>query len=292
MHQFLRAIGFSQIKTKKELRELLHTVIDGCDTINNIETDRNTVVIEYTKQFAGPCGICLRGELEEDKNLVLDFYYPFLNPSIASTSEDLSIERHASNESFAGVCEDIRVGASIIFFLQNGIEYMKNFAMNTFNKRGNVIHLAGLSTNGTILLPIKKNEKDQQRVKQLSNDRRQRIAAAREGNEEAIESLTLEDIDTYSAISKRILKEDLFTLVDTYFMPYGIECDQYSVLAEIEDCNLYHNYITDEEVYVMTLNMNEMKFDICINKMDLLGEPMVGRRFKGSFLLQGKVDFA
>ena len=70
MHQFLRAIGFSQIKTKKELRELLHMVIEGCDTINNIETDRKSVVIEYTKQFAGPCGICIRAEIDDEKNAV------------------------------------------------------------------------------------------------------------------------------------------------------------------------------------------------------------------------------
>lgn len=292
MHQFLRAIGFSNIKSKKELRELLSSVIEGCDTINTIETDRNSAIIEYTKQFAGPCGLCLRGEIEEDKNLILDFYFPFLNPSMASTNEELAIERHASKESFAGVCEDNRIGASIIFFLQNGVEYMKNIAKKTFNKNGNVMYFAGLSLSGTILLPIKKNAKELQKVKQASNDRRQKIAAAREGNEEAIESLTLEDIDTYSTIAKRLQKEDLFTLVDTYFMPYGIECDQYSVLAEIEEYNLYHNYVTDEEVYVMTLNMNEMKFDICINKEDLLGEPAVGRRFKGSLLLQGKVEFA
>ena len=292
MHQYLRAIGFSQIKTKKELRELLNTVVTGCDTLNTIETDRNSAIIEYTKQFAGPCGICLRGEVEEDKNLVLDYYYPILNPSIASTAEELSVERHVQNESFAGVCEDNRVGASIIFFLQNGVEYMKNVAKRTFNRDGNVIHLAGLSTSGTILLPIKKNAKELQMVKQVSDDRRQKIAAAREGNEEAIESLTLEDIDTYSMISKRLKNEDIFSLVDTYFMPYGVECELYSVLAEIEECNLYHNYVTDEEIYVMMLNVNEMKFDICINKSDLLGEPEVGRRFKGSILLQGKVEFA
>ena len=292
MHQYLRAIGFSQIKTKKELRELLNTVVTGCDTLNTIETDRNSAIIEYTKQFAGPCGICLRGEVEEDKNLVLDYYYPILNPSIASTAEELSVERHVQNESFAGVCEDNRVGASIIFFLQNGVEYMKNVAKKTFNRDGNVIHLAGLSTSGTILLPIKKNAKELQMVKQVSDDRRQKIAAAREGNEEAIESLTLEDIDTYSMISKRLKNEDIFSLVDTYFMPYGVECELYSVLAEIEECNLYHNYVTDEEIYVMMLNVNEMKFDICINKSDLLGEPEIGRRFKGSILLQGKVEFA
>lgn len=291
MHHYLRAVGFSEIKTKKELRELLYSVIEGSDTINNIDTDRKSIIVEYTKQFAGPCGLYIRAEIDEDKNLVVDYYFPFLNSSVISTCEDLSVERHAANESFAGIVEDIRVGASIIFYMQNGVEYMKQFAKKSFNRSGNTIYLAGLSTNGTILLPIKKNAKEVQKVKQVSSDRRAKIAAAREGNEEAIEKLTLEDIDTYSAISKRIQKEDIFSLVDSYFMPYGIECDQYSVLAEIEECNMYHNYITDEEIYVMTLNMNEFKFELCINKKDLLGEPQIGRRFKGSFLLQGKVDF-
>ena len=49
------------------------------------------------------------------------------------------------------------------------------------------------------------------------------MAAAREGDEEAMESLTLEDIDTYSMISKRIMTEDILSIVDTYFMPYGID---------------------------------------------------------------------
>ena len=248
--------------------------------------------MEYTKQFAGPCGLYLRAEIDEDKNLVVDFYYPFLNPTTISTCEDLSIERHAANESFAGICEDVRVGTSIIFYLQNGVDYMKSFAKNTFNRSGNSIYLAGLSTSGTILLPIKKNEMELQKVKQASSDRIAKITAAREGNEQAIESLTLEDIDTYSTISKKILTEDILTLVDSYFMPYGVECDNYSVLAEIEECNMYHNYITDEEIYVMTLNLNDLKFEICINKNDVLGEPMVGRRFKGTIILQGKVEFA
>ena len=206
MHQYLRAVGFSQIETKKQLRELLYNVIEGCDTINNIETDRDSVIIEYTKQFAGPCGICIRGEMEEDKNLILDFYYPFLNPSAVSTDEEITVERHAAKESFAVMCEDIRVGASIIFYLINGMDYMKSYAKHTFDRQGNVIHLAGLSTNGTILLPIKKNAKELQKVKQVSNDRIQKIMAAREGDEEAMESLTLDDIDMYSAISKRIRK--------------------------------------------------------------------------------------
>ena len=48
----------------------------------------------------------------------------------------------------------------------------------------------------------------------------------------------------------------MFSLVDTYFMPYGVECDQYSILAEIVDCNLVKNKMTGEEIYQMTLNCN------------------------------------
>lgn len=292
MHQYLRAIGFSDIKTKKELRDILHMVVDGHDTMDHIETDRSTSIVEYTKMVAGPCGICVRGEVEEEKNLVLDFYFPYLRPSVVTTVEEVSIERHAAKESFAGVCEDNRVGATIIYYLQNGVEYMRTYADKGLGKGEKVISLTGLSLSGTVLLPIKKNEKELSKVKQASSNRLQKIAAAKEGNEEALESLTIEDLDTYAAISQRIHKEDLFTLIDTYFMPYGIECDQYSVLAEIEECRLYQNYITDEEIYVMTLNMNEFVFDICINKKDLLGEPVPGRRFKGSLWLQGKVDFS
>ena len=117
------------------------------------------------------------------------------------------------------------------------------------------------------------------------------IAAARKGDEEAIESLTLEDMDLYTSISRKILTEDVFTLVDTYFMPYGVECDQYSVLGEILDISLQVNRITKEEIYVMRINCNDLEFDICINKKDLYGEPQIGRRFKGVIWMQGYINY-
>ena len=53
--------------------------------------------------------------------------------------------------------------------------------------------------------------------------KKQMIAKARMGDEEAIEKLTLEDIDMYSMVSQRLLQEDVFSIVDTFFMPYGME---------------------------------------------------------------------
>ena len=141
------------------------------------------------------------------------------------------------------------------------------------------------------MLPIQKDEEEKEMIKRAVEDRNEKINAARMGDEEAIESLTLEDIDTYNVLSRQILTEDVFSLVDTYMMPYGVECDQYSLLAEIEAVELEVNQLTGEEIYVMDMNYNSMPMKLCINKKDLLGEPAPGRRFRGIIMLQGRINF-
>ena len=51
------------------------------------------------------------------------------------------------------------------------------------------------------------------------------------------------------------------------------------------------NQVTQEQMYLLHLESNEISFDVCINEKDLLGEPAVGRRFKGNVWLQGRVEF-
>ncbi len=106
-----------------------------------------------------------------------------------------------------------------------------------------------------------------------------------------MEDLTMEDMDTYSMISERIVTDDVFTIVDSYFMPHGIECDQYSIMGEILEYVTFKNILTGEELCQMTIECNDIQFDVCINKADLLGEPEVGRRFKGLIWLQGQLHF-
>ena len=141
------------------------------------------------------------------------------------------------------------------------------------------------------MLPIQKDKEQIERGKQASANRNTLIAAARKGDENAIETLTLEDMDMYTTISRRIQSEDIFSLVDTYFMPYGVECDQYSILGEIMAMRLVTNQITKEQIHVFTICCNELVFDVCINIADLYGEPQVGRRFKGVVWLQGQINF-
>ena len=74
-------------------------------------------------------------------------------------------------------------------------------------------------------------------------------------------------------------------------MPYGVECDHYSVLGEITAARKVKNRFTDEIVHIMRINCNELEFDVAINEVDLLGEPAVGRRFKGNIWMQGAINY-
>lgn len=290
MHKYLRSVGFSKIKSQKQLQELIEEVIQTSTEKMYTDFGNDTIFTEFVKDFAENIGIGVRGVFEEDK-FVYNYYFPYFKGCGITSEEDVSIERHAEKESYAGICDDIKVGVTLIFYLQNIVDYIRIKNANMLPARGTTLTLSGLSCQGTIMMPIVKNEKEKQKIKQVSNNRNHLIAAARKGDEEAIENLTLEDMDTYTSISKKIQKEDVFSLVDTYFMPYGVECDQYSVLGEILEVHSLKNKFTKEELYQMTISCNELNFDICINKNDLFGEPEVGRRFKGILWMQGFINF-
>lgn len=291
MHKYMRAIGFSTLNSSKKLRELLTDAVIHSDRRNITKNQNNVFLGEFCKDFAKGLGIAVCGEFDEEEKFFYEYYYPYLEGSGITSCEDISVERHAEKESYAGVCDDMKVGISLIFYLKNKIPYMKAESTNNLPIHGTTLTLSALSVSGMILLPIKKDEEQVQRVKQASATRSSLMAAARKGDEDAIETLTLEDMDTYSTISRRIHKEDIFSLVDTYFMPYGVECDHYSVLGEITEIRMTTNQMTGEKIYILTICSNELTFDVSINIIDLYGEPQIGRRFKGIIWLQGKINF-
>lgn len=291
MHKFLRAVGFSQYTEKKQVQKLIRDIIIHADERSYTTVGKKTLVAEFDRNFAEDIGIAVCGEFDEDDTYSFDYYLPYLRSDLVSTAEDISIERHAANESYAGICDDPKVGVSLIFYLQNMISYLKLQGEGKIPAKGTSLNLSALSCQGTIMMPIQKTEWQKKKIAKDAVQRNRLIQAARGGDEEAMESLTLEDMDTYTSISRKIQKADIFSLVDTYFMPYGVECDQYSVLGEITDLKLVTNGLTGEKVHILTLCCNDLNLKVAINSIDLLGEPAVGRRFKGSVWLQGQVNF-
>ena len=290
MHKFLRAVGFSKI-TKEELNDIFQKIIERPMLQKVAEDSEGNEFAELSIEFGDFFGLSLRGTFNENDSFEMSYYYPYFCGNKISTTEQIDIEKHAEKESYAGICDEVRLGVTLIFYLQNVADYLAVKNNKFYMSQANGTVLAALSTEGKILLPINKTEKKNKQNQQNTTDRNYLVAAARDGDENAIENLTLEDIDTYSMLSRRITHEDVLSIVDSYFMPYGIESDQYAILGEILDCRLEQNNLSGENVWVFDICCNEMNFGVCIIQKDLVGEPQVGRRFKGIVWMQGSIKY-
>ena len=291
MHKYLKAIGFTELKKNRDIRCLLKQVEETCDSCEMISYDETSEFGEWKKEYGDHVGIAVYGEKDQNGTFEREYYVPYFEGPGITTYADVLVERRIEKEMYVGICEDVKVGASIIFHIQNAIEYMKEKQLGGLSKKTTSVTLSGLGSSGTILFPISKDEHLERTKREEDRNRMMLLSAARNGDQEAMESLTLDDIDTYSKVSRRLITEDVFTIVETYFMPYGVECDEYSILGEIINLRETVNKETEEILYIMTLDVNELQFDVCIPKKEVMGVPEIGRRFKGNIWLQGKINF-
>lgn len=287
MHKFMKSIGFTDI-SKKELENMIQDIIEHPQAVKAATDSEGNEFAELSYEYAPNIGITVRGIYDENDKFNFEYCYPYFLGTNEMIQEQIEVEKHAEKESYAGIFDEYQIGVTIIFYLQNVADYLTNY-----NKRHRRNFLKGtvlsaLASEGKILLPVVKEKRTKKNAYEIFR-RNQLIAQAREGNEDAIENLTMEDMDMYSIISRRIEYEDVLTIVSTYFMPYGIESDQYSILADILDYAIVENSYTKESICCMKLSCNGLVFDLCISSRYLMGEPEIGRRFKGNIWLQGKV---
>lgn len=289
MHSFLRAIGFSNIKNRKMLEPLYKEILKAPTKNNMANISADTRLIQFDKDFGDGFGISIIGEMAIDGSVSIEHYFPYVKSDQLTIQDRIFVEKHGDKESYAGVSEDYNLGMTLIFFVQNISEYAKSEWTNSSNNFINKAYLSGLSCKGKIILDVSKSMNISLSGNSAPNNRSKLIEAARQGDKAALESLTLDDMDTYSLIGKRTKHEDILSIVETNFMPYGIETEHYSIIANINSCEMKKNSYTNEEIYIMVLEANDLNICLAINKKDLIGEPAPGRRFKGELWLQGHV---
>lgn len=291
MHQYLKSIGFDDIRNKKQLIQILKDVEESYTGHQLIQQDETTDLCEYEKEYGEQIGISICGDMDIDETFYLRYYIPYFKGTGVTSYADVSVERRIDREAYVGICEDTKVGINLVFYLQNMMEYLNEKKISGKSIRYSSVTLAGLSEGGRILLPVLKSREQEKEQQEEVHNRMMLLSAAKAGDPQAIESLTLDDIDTYSKVSRRLISEDVFTIVDTYLMPYGIECDRYSILGEIRECRKIQNEVTREGIWIMKLDVNGLLFDVCVPVKNLMGEPAAGRRFKGNIWLQGRINF-
>ncbi len=290
MHSYLRAIGYSQTQNRADAEQLVAHVLEQASEKRITRLPSGAALVEASMECADGIGITVRGEFDAKGDFHLEHYFPYFRGSNVSMHEDVYISKRVDTDAYNGMCDDSRLGVSLIFYLQNVIDYIESRQ----GPKDSVLHpvtLSALALDGKILLPAVNNVLQQQSITAKNRQRSQLVSEAKKGNKEALESLTIEDIDLYSVVSVRIKQEDVYCIVDTTFIPYGTESDVYTILGYITAVRPLKNNETGDELYSMQLNCNDVLFDLCINKADLFGEPAVGMRFRGTVWMQGSVDF-
>ena len=305
MNLYIRTLGFDNMTSEAEAKFIKTGIRESIKegfVIRHEKLDRGVIIL----RLSNSTGLYVYGRYE--KNVFkYEYYFPFILGKTSCDNDEITIERHLDKESFAVVCDESRTGVTLIFYLQNVMDYLEfifdkdGLKQKEYNidRKGSVyripiknkkVSLTALSIGGMILLPSHRKV-EPVKAKKEQDEREKLIQAAKKGDETAIENLTIEDIDTYNELSQRILKEDVFSIVDSSFMPCGVECDQYQVVGEILELEEEINHYTKETVYIMVIECNNLSMTVAVNKADLLGEPAVGRRFKGQVWLQGSVAF-
>ena len=286
MNLYIRAIGFQYLDADFE-EEMIHAgILDSIEkgfVIKNTKLNRGAVIVRVSEST----GLYIYGRFKGDE-FIYEYYFPFILGKTSCDNDEITIERHLDKESFAVVCDESRTGVTLIFYLQNVMDYLEfifdknGLKQKEYNidRKGSVyripiknkkVSLTALSIGGMILLPSHRKV-EPVKAKKEQDEREKLIQAAKKGDETAIENLTIEDIDSS-------------------FMPCGVECDQYQVVGEILELEEEINHYTKETVYIMVIECNNLSMTVAVNKADLLGEPAVGRRFKGQVWLQGSVAF-
>ena len=74
MHQYLKAIGFGNVRSKKEMNKVLLQVKNLFTQQDLISQDEEIDLCEYRKEFGAGIGISLCGDMDIDENLLLPLF--------------------------------------------------------------------------------------------------------------------------------------------------------------------------------------------------------------------------
>lgn len=294
MHEYMRSIGLTDDKlTEYDVDKLCDSVYEEFDRMETVRDDEKRVnFLELTKDFGKGFGLKVLGQ-QDKSGFHRTSYYPYVMGTDSGSEGSVGIQKKSNGDSYIGVCNDGRVGAPLVFTLQNPGVYLRGVKEDPTHQYRVTTTFSALSLMGRVLLPTRT------RAQQLAwepseweQERIDTIELAKMGDTAALQNVTLQNLELYSMVQQRIADgDDILSIVDTYFIPYGMESDQYHILANIRRTIPVKSTVTGEPVWRMELSIDRLNMDMCICAKDLEGYPTAGMRFKGDVWIQGRLNF-
>ena len=66
MHSFLKAVGFSKVTKREEMKEIILDVIKNYDEKNVVEDHPDGVFAQFSRFYGNDCGITVCGQYDDD----------------------------------------------------------------------------------------------------------------------------------------------------------------------------------------------------------------------------------
>lgn len=161
MESPIKVIGFSALDDKYSVDEIVTEILDNPTSQAAMKIDSNRILAEYIKEFAPDTYIMTRVAVDKTKekpNIEVLQCEAYVQASHNLDIQSVDIERIDDEEDYYVICEEKNTSMQIIFWLQNVIEYLEAVKKH---KKCQQINIAALALEGTIILPVEKDEEDE-----------------------------------------------------------------------------------------------------------------------------------
>ncbi len=297
MNCMLQAVGFSKVEGVEAENRLKDELIYGLSMkrTKTAKINENRTAVEIMCEIAPNTGVVYRGEYDKMGIFLEDCFFPTHISEKVSLNEPIIISKRMDSNAYTAMAYDYVHKIPVVFYLQNEVDMYLNAEPNG-KEEVCEIYLSALADEGKILLPIEQTKVEVANVEPEQDidikETRTEDEKAEDMVEKQIRQLTEKEMNEFISMNSRIKEEDLYSIVETTFMPCGTEVDTYTIIGKIKSVESQENFRTKEEMYIMSVECNDLIMDVCINKNKLMGEPEVGRRFKGNVWLQGQVKWS
>lgn len=289
MNRYFRAVGFLNNFNREDYEKIVEDITFRPEQPINLDNLKlKYLILDKRLECGKDFGICVRIVKDAKGNVYREAAFPFFRTESYTEHELCSFEKKITGEEYLGVYEDLNLGENIFFYVINADEVYKKKSIKDIKCS---VSISGLSIAGNVILPIQKTDNDREKAREFNRNRVDLLNKANDGDQNAFATVRHDDILTNVTVSEQVFIEamDIYSVVDSSFIPCGAECDLYSVLGEIKGFERRVNNITGEGVYVLDVLVKGVILKICINENDLFGEPQIGFRFKGTVWLQGNL---
>ena len=123
MNLYIRALGFNNMTSRAEdnfIKTGIKESIKEGFVIRHEKLDRGVIIL----RLSNSTGLYVYGRYEKN-TFKYEYYFPFVVGKNLSENEEMTIERHLDKESYAVICDELKTGVTLIFYLQNVMDYLE-----------------------------------------------------------------------------------------------------------------------------------------------------------------------